>query len=112
MIINNFIYPLVLTIIIECLIALILGYRTKTFFLAVVIVNLVTNPFLNYIIILLGYFKLTEMYLQVVIALEIIIVFAEWRIYYYIYLSKKRQLFLLSIATNLASYTIGLLIYN
>lgn len=112
MIINNFVCPLLLTIIIECIIALILGYRTKTFFLAVVIVNLVTNPFLNYIIILLSYFKLTEIYLQVVIALEVIIVFAEWGIYYYIYPSKKRQLFLLSIAANLASYTIGLLICN
>ncbi len=111
MIINNFIVPLLLTIIIECIVAFLLGYRRKKLFICVILVNFITNPFLNYIIILISYLGLIKLYLFFVIPLEIAVVFVEWGILQYTLGLGRKKMFLLSFLMNLTSYAIGLLIY-
>ena len=104
MIFENFVVPLVATIVIECLAAFLLGYREKLLFGAIVIINFVTNPFLNFIILLLDYFQWMEIYLHTVLFMEVIIVFIEWIMLCYIFPYPKKQLFVLSFVMNLASY--------
>lgn len=109
MIVSNFITAFLITSIIECLIAFLAGYRGKRFFLTVVLINLITNPALNYILLVLYSFNFLNL-LPAVLVLEIIVVIVEWRILTYAF-GEKRKFILLAVLMNAASYLTGLLIY-
>lgn len=110
--VNDLLVPLILTIAIECIAAFLMGYRQKLLFLAIFIVNLVTNPFLNFLVMLINYFKIAGLYFYIVIPMEIIIVFAEWGILYYIFHRDKNKFLFLSFMINLSSYLTGLLLFG
>lgn len=108
MIINSFLVPLLLTIVVECLAAFILGYRGRNFFIVLILVNIITNPLLNYIISVI--FLLTPAGSRyAMIPLELAVVFIEWKLLRYAFPKERKPLFTLSVVMNTASYLTGLL---
>lgn len=104
-------YCLVLTIIIEGLVAFILGLRKKDL-LITVLTNIATNPLLNAISILLLVYIGYRSYRIGVIVMEILVVFAEGLIYKFSLDYKKINPFILSLILNVVSYVSGLILNN
>jgi len=96
------------TVVLELLLCLVLGYRSKRTVLLVVLVNILTNPS-----VVLCYYLLSVVYgfpeVTVIAALELAVVFVEWLCYKYRAVEIKRP-FLFSLGLNCFSYFIGLLI--
>jgi len=112
MIIINLISALLFTEIVEFIAAYLMGYRGKGFYIVLALVNVITNPLLNYIILVLYSYNLLCFRIITILFLEIIVVISEWRILSYA-LPKKRKSFLsLSIVMNTSSYLIGVLIFG
>ncbi|MDP4093452.1 MAG: hypothetical protein Q8920_08835 [Bacillota bacterium] len=110
-IIYNFLLPLILTIIIESAVSFILGYRGRLFYFTIVTVNFITNPFLNFVILLIGFFGLLKSYYLFVLPMEVLIVFVEWMLLKYATRKDSKSLLLLSAVMNSASFLTGLLIF-
>ncbi|MDP4089699.1 MAG: hypothetical protein Q8930_10580 [Bacillota bacterium] len=99
---------LVFTEVIECLTAYILGVRRRDYYIAIVAINAITNPLLNYLLALL-LFAGIHVVLLWELALEALVVFSEWRMLSYVF-PKDKRLFRLALIMNAASYLIGKLI--
>mgnify|MGYP003295015298 CR=1 FL=1 len=104
---NIFIYPLLLTIIIEGII-IILITRKKKWLVYNIICNLLTNPLLN--LSLLYLVTNNNSFLIPFIIGEILVIIVEWLIYILISNDKKADCFKYSLITNMISLTIGLLL--
>jgi hypothetical protein len=105
--------PLVLTICIELGIWKLISIFSKQFdlkyaWLAVIAVNIATNPAFN---ILSSLIDPTRKLYLLELSLELIIIFVEAGIFYIIYKKYFGKLLLLSAAINIVSYGIGLLIF-
>ena len=108
MTLETFLKPLLLTILLECIVAFILGLRNKDLIL-VVMVNIITNPPLVYICLALMYYLgVDKAYLITYLILEPIVIIVEWLIYRQ-YLNKKTNYLLLSIILNVVSIIGGLI---
>ena len=98
---------LVLTIIMEVILAFIIGIRDKKDIFNVILVNIVTNPIvvsLPFLIMMLyGY----RYYKPTIYALEILTLLVEGFIYYKVLKYKKINPFLVSLILNAGSYFIG-----
>lgn len=92
-------------LLIELFVAYILGYRRKTVLCAVGLVNLLTNPLLNYII----WTGLASSLLSIFI-LEVAVVILEAYALGFALRNKARKYILLSLAMNIASFGMGCLI--
>ena len=100
---------LLTTIVIECGIALIIGYRKKDL-LNVFLVNLLTNPLVSSIPVYFNYYYgLKERNIALLI-LEILTLFVEGFIYQKYLKNRKINGYLLSLILNMSSYGIGLII--
>lgn len=104
------IISLMITIVLELLGSLIVGVRNKKDLLNIILVNILTNPLLNSIVlfvnVLYGIF-----YRNIVLyILEILVVIVEGVIYKKYLSFKKINPFLLSLILNITSYGLGLLI--
>lgn len=100
---------LILTILIETVIAFILGYRKKDL-LNVILVNIVTNPIVTTIPV---YFNIKYGVFErniALLVLEITTLFTEGFIYFKCLERRKINPFILSLLLNLASYGLGLII--
>ena len=100
---------LVCTIIIECFIALIMGYRKKDL-LNVLLVNILTNPLVSSITIYFNYYYGLKGRIVSLIILELLTLFVEGFIYYKYLKKRKINGYLLSLILNVSSYLLGLLI--
>ena len=101
---------LVLTIIIELVLALILGVRDKKDIINVILVNIITNPIVVLVPILI-YLKFGNYYSKLsLFILEILTVIVEGLIYKKVLKYKKINWFLLSLLLNISSFLIGELI--
>jgi len=109
MLISSFLLPLLLTLIIEILAALVLGYRSKFVLLSIVLVNLITNPLLNYVLWLNSFYHLFEINIISLIVLESVIVLVEGILLTFAIRLKFKSLLFLSFIMNLVSFTIGIL---
>ena len=98
---------LVCTIIIELIIALICGIRDKKDIVNVILVNIMTNPIVVSLPILILLFYGRTMYKIVFYSLEVITVIAEGFVYFKTLKYKKINPFLLSLILNIGSYFIG-----
>lgn len=107
--INSFVIPLILTILIEGIAAFLIGYRDELFFLTLVLVNFITNPFLNYIIALINLYVLVSWYYYIIIPIEIIIAIIEGIIYAYALKKDIKSMIILSFILNTLSFLSGLL---
>ena len=98
---------LVLTLIIELIVALIIGIRNKKDIFSVILVNIITNPIASSIPILI-YYKFG--YNGEIIAIAFVEIFAfvfEGFIFSKVLKYKKIDPYLVSLVLNLSSYLIG-----
>ena len=111
MILNNLplimVRCLLLTIIIELILALILGVRDKKDIVNVILVNVITNPIVVLIPIII-YIKFGGLFSRIsLLILEVLTVVVEGLIYKKVLKYKKINWFLLSLILNVASFLIG-----
>lgn len=109
--ISRLFLALLVTVIIEFAVAWIFSLRGKD--LAVVIlVNVITNPLLNYLILVNAYFQLFPNAFGFGLFLEGCVIPAEWGLLVkYTRLSRRKTL-LLSFTMNVVSFLVGLLIFR
>ncbi len=101
---------LILTVIIELVIALLLKIKEKKDLLNVILVNVFTNPLLNAIILYVNIFYGVKDRNICLIFLEVTIVIIEGFIYSKVLKYKKINGYLLSLILNCCSYFIGTII--
>ncbi|MBN1580290.1 MAG: hypothetical protein JXA89_06280 [Anaerolineae bacterium] len=107
---TRYLLTLLLTVAVEWSVACLLGFRTKQFALAVILINLITHPALNYFILFLVYLNL-DPGLGLVIVLEVAVALVEWRLLVYVFDRPRKKLFLLAVLANLASFITGLILF-
>lgn len=98
---------LVCTVIIECIIAFIIGIRNKKDFLNVILVNCITNPI---VVTVPLYFNIRYGIIErrvALLILEILTIICEGFIYKKILKFKKINPYIISIVLNAGSYFIG-----
>ncbi len=100
---------LVMTIVIECGIALILGYRKKDL-LNVFLVNLLTNPVVSSVPVYFNYYHGLRARNICLYILEVVVFIVEGFIYVKVLKRRKINGFLLSLILNASSYFLGLLL--
>ena len=101
-------FALVLTIAIECGLSLI--FRSKQLTYAVLLCNLLTNPLLNFLLLLYLTFFGQEFYFVALAVLETVVVFVEGCIFILILDYRPLKAFSLSLFFNSASFCIGFLL--
>jgi hypothetical protein len=100
--------PLALTLVIEPLFFLAIGYRGKRFFILCFLINFITNASMS-LWMGLSYLTVLEYHWESTLILEIVIVIVEGVVYY---LNDRKVIgFVWSLAANALSFFIGLLIY-
>ena len=108
--ISELVVSLTLTLVLELIVARILGIKDKYDILTVVFANICTNPALVYICIFAELFvSLTTVY-AIAGVLEIFAVVVEYLIYRRIFKYKKISPFLVSLLCNVFSFTTGILL--
>lgn len=105
----SFSFYLALTIVIEVIVAYLMGYRTKNFLIVVALASVITNPALNLILSINAMFSIFETSKLLIIFLELIVVFIEFKILCYVFDKRisRKKLFRLAVIINLVSYLIG-----
>jgi hypothetical protein len=101
---------LVLTIVLEWLVIYLFGLRKKTDFLAILFINLLTNPLMNYFILVMQSLHLITFNLFSILVVELIVVIAEWRLLIYSVSGNQKKLFVISLVMNLFSFSFGLIL--
>ena len=101
---------LAMTIIIEGLVGLLLGFRVREE-KALLYCNLITNPVLNLISLSFVLIGSSHAPLPLILALEICVVFIESRLLSY-QIKMRGGMLLISFILNAASYTIGILLFG
>ena len=97
------------TLIIEVIIAFLLHYRKKDL-LNVLLVNILTNPLLNSLVIYINYYYGIKARNISLIISEIIVIYIEGLIYHKYLKNRRINGYILSLILNISSYLIGLLI--
>jgi hypothetical protein len=103
---------LLLTIAIEVIVALLFVLRSKQELWTVVLINVITNPLLNYLITVNGYFHLISQTTILILCLEVAVVLVEWRLLVWVLRQSTKKMLLLSFVMNTCSYLAGLLIFR
>jgi hypothetical protein len=112
--------PLLLTVLIEVPVGWLCGLRSRRAVSAVVLVNVVTNPVLNYLLLV---FSLSNPPLPdnspvvalaviwgLIAVLEVLAVVAEWRMLLWVLGGSSRRMLVTSVLMNAASFGLGLAI--
>lgn len=77
-----------------------------------ILVNLVTNPSLNYLLFLNDRFGIIRHRFPLILFLELGVVLIEWALLVFALPGNKKSLFVLSFAMNACSYLTGVLIFG
>ena len=107
---GRYVLALLLTVAIEGAVAWLFGFRKGRALLAVAMINCITNPDLNFLLLFLAWLGV-EVRLPLVVLLETQVVVVEWGLYVYVFGHPKGRLFLLSLAANAFSFLAGLLLF-
>jgi hypothetical protein len=107
-----FAIALILTMAIEVGIAWLFRLRSKKELLTVILINVITNPLLNYLILLNSHFHLIDQTNVIILALEVCVCLAEWRLLLWALRQGAKKMLVLSLTMNACSYAAGLLIFN
>ncbi|HVP20955.1 MAG TPA: hypothetical protein VMS73_03740 [Anaerolineaceae bacterium] len=107
---SRYLFALLLTLVIEGAVAWLFGFRKGWSQLAVAMINCLTNPGLNLLLLILAWLGV-EVRLQLVVLLEILVVVVEWRLLIYVFGNPKRRLFVLSLLANAASFLAGIWLF-
>ncbi|MCR5066595.1 MAG: hypothetical protein K6A14_00865 [Erysipelotrichaceae bacterium] len=110
MIWHNFVLPLVLTLLFECVACRLMGIRKPSDQLTVILANVITNPLLNLISYLMFHYGVSDPLRKAVIyaVLEPLVAVAEALIYRY-NLDEDVNHWVLSLIANISSIAGGLL---
>jgi len=105
-----------LTLAIELPVAAAFGLRTRQALLAVVFVNLITNPVLNYLTILGARIAAPRqvpaaVYVPMLVAAEVLVIVVEWRLLVRALGGGSRRMLAVSAAMNAASAAAGLALW-
>jgi hypothetical protein len=112
MTIADYFTGLALTLIIECSVAALLGYRTRVQLQTVALASLITHPALCYFLWVNAYLWLVPDTGFTIIVLELIVVLVEWLVLVFVLRENRKRLFLLSFTMNCASFLTGVAIYG
>jgi hypothetical protein len=102
---------LILTIVIEAGIVWLLGWRRKSEIWAVVLINVITNPLLNYLILVNSHFQLISQTNALILCLEAVVIIAEWRLLAYVFRRRDKKLLWVAALINTASFLGGLIVF-
>jgi len=106
------IYAALITVIVETLFFVIVGYRQKIFIIYCILVNLFTNISLNLIVNLLFRVGVQRLFLSIFIyPLEVGVVLTEYYLFKRL-LGGSKKLFLLTFCANILSYSLGVIIFG
>lgn len=103
------IISLICTVVIEISIAFFLKYRKRDL-LNILLVNILTNPLLNSVVVAINYFYGLKARNVSLYIFEVLVVIVEGYIYQKFLERRKINGYLLSLLLNIASYGLGLLI--
>ena len=109
---GSYLVALLLTIAIETVVATFFGYRKKLEIATIIFINLITNPLLNYLLLINGYFKIAQINTTAILFLEIVIVLVEWLLLRFTLQQNSKKIFALSLVMNFCSYIAGVLIFR
>jgi len=109
--ISSYLLTLFLTIIIELGVTFFFGFRKKLEIIMIVFVNIITNPILNYLLLVNYHFSFFKSSLLIILILEVIVVLVEWKLLFFALQEKSEKLLKLSFAMNFCSYIAGVLIF-
>jgi len=107
---GRFLLALLLTLTLEAGVAWLYGVRSGRDQLTVALVNVITNPALNGLLLLLAWLGM-DMTLWLVTLLEVPVVLAEWGLLAYAFGGPKKRLFVLSLTANALSFLAGVLLF-
>lgn len=99
------------TIVIELIMSLLLGIRSKKDILNVILVNIMTNPLVVSILMYITYNRLFNTTISIII-LEILVILTEGFTYKKVLTFDKINPYVLSLILNISSYFIGELLNN
>lgn len=96
--------------------AALLGLRTRRALLVVALVNLITNPLLTYVLLVAGHVagwggRTTSGYVALLVAGEIVVVVAEWRLLLWALGGRPSRMLSVSVAINAASALTALVVW-
>jgi hypothetical protein len=103
---------LALTVAVEVVIAWLFRLRSKTELSTVTLINVITNPLLNYLILVNGFFHLAPYSVVLILSLELGVVIAEWLLLSWVLRNRAGKMLVLAVAMNVCSFLAGLLILN
>lgn len=108
---------LLLTVVIEVTISIIVGYRKKSEILTIILINLITNPIINFFLLttfrLQTYQERVQQYsIKNIIFIEIGVILIEWLLLMFALRQSPKKLLALSILINFCSYFGGVLIMS
>lgn len=109
---SSYLIAFLLAIIIEITVAVFFGYKKKLEIVTIVFINLITNPLLNYFLSVNNYFRLMQVSTITIIFLEIIVILVEWLLLLFALKQKPTKLLIMSIAMNLCSYIVGVILFR
>jgi len=109
---SSFFSALFLTILIELIISVFFGFRTKIEIATIILINVITNPILNYLLLLNAYFSFIKAGLILLLFLELIIILTEWRLMCLILKNNPKKMLALSIVMNFFSFAAGIIIFK
>jgi hypothetical protein len=109
---SSLIEGLFLTVLVELIVAFLLGSRQKDALCAVLFINLLTNPILNYVLLVGRFLSPWAAGPALISVLETGVVFIEWRLLVYALPGKSIRFLALSLVMNLFSYLAGLFFLN
>lgn len=107
---GKYLLALLLTISVEGCVAYLLGLRSRQSMLAVLAINVLTQPALNYLLLVLAYLNVNVTFMLIVV-LEILVVIIEWRLLVYIFRAPRGRFLAVSLLGNALSFLIGLLFF-
>jgi hypothetical protein len=115
MLLSNYLATLALTVLVETIVALLFHHKERwttprrVVVRVVVLINLMTHPALTYLLWLNAWMEWMAYPLSVAI-LEISVVVIEWRLLAFALGGAASTLFFLSLAMNLSSFIVGLIV--
>ena len=104
---ESLVIALILTIVLESIVIYLFGLRRKTDFLAILFINLLTNPLMNYFILVMQSLNLIVFNLSSILIVELVVVIIEWRLLIYSVSGSPKKLLVISLVMNLFSFSFG-----
>jgi len=100
------------TIVIESIVTWVFGFHKSKIYKVVFLINVITNLSLNLILFFNSYFGKIIPENLLILTLEVLIIIVEWCLLKYSLSVLSAKLFLLSLAMNLSSFLIGLMLFR